>query len=97
MTISGPTTAKAGDTLNFDCATSNSNPASSIQWVVDGRTYPASHTHNTTSEEGGWITTSNMSINISDSDRNKAVSCYATNYALSETKVETHLVSVLCK
>jgi len=95
VTIEGPKVAKVNETLNFECTTANSNPASSITWVVDGRTYPATHTRNDTSKGGGWITTSNMSINISATDRNKAISCYSNNYALGETIVGTHIVNVL--
>ena len=43
--IEGPTEAKSGDSLDFKCETSNSNPASTIQWVVDGRSVHATFTH----------------------------------------------------
>ena len=41
VTIEGPTEAKVNDSLDFECKTSNSNPAATVQWVVDGRTVHA--------------------------------------------------------
>ena len=39
--IRGPSTAKVGQALIFECGTSNSNPASTLQWVIDGKAQPA--------------------------------------------------------
>ena len=97
MEIRGPATAKVGQTLNFECATSNSNPASTLQWVIDGKAQPAIHNRTDTSAEGGWVTISNVSVMVGHLDKSKSISCYANNFALSETKVETHIVTVLCK
>lgn len=93
--IRGPATAKVGQTLNFECATSNSNPASTLQWVIDGKAQPAIHNRTDTSAEGGWVTISNVSVMVGHLDKSKSISCYANNFALSETKVETHIVTVL--
>ena len=49
------------------------------------------------SSDGGWATRSNISVTIKPNDRSKTISCYAKNSALGETKVETHIVTVLCK
>ena len=51
----------------------------------------------TESPEGGWVTKSNLSVRVTSQDRNKVVHCYAINSALGETKVQKHVVSVLCK
>ena len=95
--IRGPTTAKVGQTLNFDCITSNSNPASTLLWQVDGKTQTAGWNKTDISSEGGWATRSNITVTISPDDKSKTISCYAKNSALGETKVETHIVTVLCK
>ena len=97
VTIKGPGTGRINETVTLECETSNANPASSIQWVVGGRILPAVFTRNDTSEEGGWVTKSNISILVTQADRNKDVSCYANNFALSTTKVQTHRIKVLCK
>ena len=95
--IKGPHTAKVGQTLNFDCITSNSNPVSSLSWQVDGKTEPAGGNMTDISSEGGWVSRSNISLTIKPDDKSKTISCYARNAALGETKVETHIVTVLCK
>ena len=97
MTIKGPEMARINETVSLECETSNSNPASSIQWVIGGRILPAIYTRNDTSDEGGWVTKSNISFTVSDSYRTKNVSCYANNFALSTTKVQSHKITVLCK
>ena len=50
-----------------------------------------------TSENGGWITTSELDVTVNPNDRNKMISCYAVNQDLGETIQSTHMVSVLCK
>lgn len=47
--------------------------------------------------DGGWVTSANTSVTIRPGDKSKTVSCYANNAALGETKVETHIVTVLCE
>ena len=49
------------------------------------------------SSDGGWATRSNISVTIKPNDKSKTISCYAKNTVLGETKVETHIVTVLCK
>jgi len=95
VTIHGPATARVGETVTLECTTSNSNPASSLQWVVDGRTVGGLHNRTDTSIEGGWRSMANMSLTVGAEDKTKTVSCYANNLALSETKVETHTITVL--
>ncbi|XP_023332616.1 nephrin isoform X4 [Eurytemora carolleeae] len=95
VTIKGPEMARINETVTLECETSNSNPASSIQWVIGGRILPAIYTRNDTSDEGGWVTKSNISFTVSDSYRTKNVSCYANNFALSTTKVQSHKITVL--
>jgi hypothetical protein len=97
VTITGPTQAKVGETLKFECVTGNSNPPASIQWLVDGVHKNENFTHKATDPNGGWVTRSELSVTISASDRNKMISCYAVNQELGETIVESHMISVLCK
>ena len=97
LEIRGPETCKVGQSLNFQCSASNSNPASSLSWEVDGDLVSSSNNVTQVSREGGWMTSSNISINIGASDKTKTISCFAKNAALGETKVETHIVTVLCK
>ena len=50
-----------------------------------------------TSENGGWITSSELSVRVHPNDRNKMISCYAVNQELGETIQKSHMVSILCK
>ena len=97
MEIRGSETAKAGQTLNFECTTSNSNPASTLHWEVDGSVMSGVTNITEMSADGGWVSASNISVNIHQNDKTKTISCFAKNAALGETKVETHIVTVLCK
>ena len=50
-----------------------------------------------TSPGGGWVTTSDLSVTVTEHDRQKTVSCYAINAELGETIVESKVVSVICE
>ncbi|RWS14166.1 nephrin-like protein, partial [Dinothrombium tinctorium] len=93
--ISGPSEAKAGENVTMVCRTERSNPAAEISWVVDGRPLVAPNVI-TADPGGGWITTANVTVSVTNQDRNmKMFSCYAVNQALGETIVETSVLSVL--
>ena len=97
--LSGPSEARVGDSLNFQCITANSNPPATIQWFVDNRTLSTeTQTTNTvTSPSGGWVTRSNVSVLVSPNDRNKIVSCNAINAELNDIKTQSHVLTVICK
>ena len=97
VVIRGPRTAKVGQTLAFECATSNSNPASAVHWLIDGQPQPALHNRTEVSDEGGWVTISNISVTVGHTDKSKAITCVATNVALGTTEASPHIVTVLCK
>ncbi|KFM57797.1 Nephrin, partial [Stegodyphus mimosarum] len=95
VTLVGPKEAQEGDTVTMFCTTDRSNPPADVSWVVEGRSVQAA-TSITADPRGGWITTSNVTYTISGHERNmKMFSCYAVNKALSETLVESAVVSVL--
>ncbi|XP_054719088.1 nephrin-like [Uloborus diversus] len=95
VTIMGPKEAQEGDSVTMFCTTDRSNPPADVSWVVDGRPVQAASS-SVADPRGGWVTTSNVSVTITGHERNmKMFSCYAVNQALSETMVETAVVSVL--
>ncbi|RWS30409.1 nephrin-like protein, partial [Leptotrombidium deliense] len=95
VTITGPAEAKAGENVTMTCKTDKSNPAAELSWVVDGRPLIAKNVV-TVASAGGWVTSANVTIAITNQDRNmKMFSCYAVNQALGETIVETSVLSVL--
>nr|XP_027194216.1 nephrin-like isoform X2 [Dermatophagoides pteronyssinus] len=95
LSITSIKDVKAGDIVPVSCRTEPSNPAAQISWVVDGRPI----IHNSTIESaknGGFITTANITISITNQDRNmKMLSCYAVNDKISETIVESSVLNVL--
>ena len=95
----GPSEARVGDSLNFECITENSNPPATIQWFVDNRTLPSDiqTTNTVTSPSGGWVTRSNISVLVSPMDRNKIISCNAINSELNDIKTQSHVLTVICK
>lgn len=93
--VRGPKEAKAGDQVTMRCSTERSNPPAEVSWVVDGRPFESVSTI-TADPKGGWVTTSNITVNITGQERNmKMFSCYAVNQALRDTVVETAAVSIL--
>ncbi|XP_064471878.1 nephrin-like isoform X2 [Ornithodoros turicata] len=95
VTVRGPKEAKAGDQITMRCKTERSNPAAQVSWVVDGRPFTSVSTV-TADPKGGWVTSSNITVNITGQERNmKMFSCYAVNQDLGDTVVETAAVSIL--
>jgi len=95
--VTGPDKAKAGDELEFECKTGNSNPASLVTWMVDGVDVPGRDTVSTPDADGGMITSSKLTVRVGPSDRRKNVDCYARNDALGDTIQERRVVDVLCE
>ena len=97
MKIVGPSEAKVNDTISLECATSNSNPEARISWVLDGRHIKENGSRITTSPDGGWVSSSNLTTTVQSLERNLTVSCYAVVHDLGQTMVDTHIISVICK
>ncbi|XP_074593436.1 nephrin-like isoform X2 [Brevipalpus obovatus] len=97
VTIKGPKEARAGDNVTLTCRSDPSNPASEINWVVDGRSMFTSNS-NKSHPNGGYITSANVTLPITSTDRNmKTFSCFAVNRALGETVLATHTLNILYK
>ena len=82
VAITGPETGELGEEYTFECSSGNSNPAASLRWIVDRRTVAANFTVTEESDNGGFVTKSNISLTVLDSTRYKMVNCYANNAAL---------------
>ena len=93
LEIKGLEAASVNETLNFTCESQKSNPASSLQWVVDGKSVEASYEISPVAG-GGFTTKSEISLTILDYDRYKVVSCYANNIALGERMHTSHRVTI---
>ena len=98
VTIMGPTEARHGDIVNFHCVTAPSHPPADIRWTIDGRqkrTVNASKVE--VSNEGGWITSSNISITIDSNKRSVSLLCQGINPQLADNVMTTHTLHILCK
>jgi hypothetical protein len=97
VTIAGPTEARQGDTVNFQCLTAPSNPAAEIRWTIDGRQRRTNVSSTIPSNEGGVITTSNISITVDSSKRQFSLLCQGINMQLADNVMTTHTLHILCE
>lgn len=97
VTISGPSEARQSDTVNFQCTTAPSNPAAEIRWTIDGRQRKTNVSQQIPSNEGGWITSSNISIIVDSNKRSVSLLCQGINMKLADNIMLTHTLNILCK
>ncbi|XP_067679249.1 nephrin-like isoform X2 [Haliotis asinina] len=91
----GDRPAKAGQTVKLDCVSSNSNPAAVITWFARGRQLAQTDTRVEDSPDGGYISKSTLSVQLSHQDHNVKYTCQATNPALGQSVDDTVTLSVL--
>ncbi|KPJ02038.1 Nephrin [Papilio xuthus] len=95
VTISGPSEARVGDPVPLSCSTAPSNPAADVKWVVLGKHHKEASNRTVISPEGGWITTSNITVVVEPNRRSVVVVCHGINAQLTENVVSTHTINVL--
>nr|XP_034837509.1 nephrin [Maniola hyperantus] len=95
VTISGPSEARVGDPVPLSCSTAPSNPAADIKWLVLGKHHRDASNRTVISPEGGWITTSNITVVVEPNRRSIVVVCHGINGQLTENVVATHTINVL--
>lgn len=86
-----------GDTVQLSCQTSLSNPPAQISWSLNGHPVENSTFTTLASQNGGWISSSNISIKIDSNSRIFVAACNALNTKLKEHAVGSHRIHVLCK
>lgn len=98
VTITGPTEARHGDVVNFHCITAPSHPAAEIRWTIDGRQRRSNNASRVDpSNEGGWITSSNISITVDSNKRSFSLLCQGINLQLADNVMTSHTLHILCK
>lgn len=97
VTINGPNDARQGDVVNFQCSTAPSNPAAEIRWTIDGRQRRTNVSAQIPSNEGGWVTTSNISITVESNKRSISLLCQGINMQLADNIMSSHTLNILCK
>ncbi|CRK97555.1 CLUMA_CG010940, isoform A [Clunio marinus] len=95
VTIAGPTEARQGEIVNFQCSSAPSNPAAEIRWTIDGRQKRTNGSSQIPSNEGGWITTSNISISVDSHKRSFSLLCQGINMQLADNVMTTHMLHIL--
>ena len=95
--IKGHLNAKAGETIKLKCDTAISNPPAVITWFSRGRELTGSTSKTTASPEGGFVTSSQVSVQLTDRENDVIYQCHATNNALGKTVVDTVTLKVMCK
>ncbi|XP_073965682.1 nephrin adhesion molecule sticks and stones isoform X2 [Choristoneura fumiferana] len=95
VTISGPSEARVGDPVPLTCSTAPSNPAADIKWLVLGKHHREISNRTVISPEGGWVTTSNITVTVEPNRRSIVVVCHGINAQLTENVVATHTINVL--
>ncbi|XP_064650915.1 nephrin-like isoform X3 [Lineus longissimus] len=79
VVITGETGAKAGESITLTCETTNSNPASTIKWFAKGRQLGGDSSSIIPSPDGGFITRSQVTVKLSDSENKVIYTCQATS------------------
>ncbi|XP_038217035.1 nephrin isoform X2 [Zerene cesonia] len=95
VTISGPSEARVGDPVPLTCSTAPSNPAAEVKWLVSGKHHREASNRTVISPEGGWITTSNITVVVEPNRRSIVIVCHGINAQLTENVVATHTINVL--
>ncbi|KAH9491414.1 hypothetical protein Btru_031278 [Bulinus truncatus] len=87
----------AGQSVNLVCETSNSNPKATIVWYKDGGAIDRGQVVETfqSSNQGGTITKSQISVTVGISHHNSIYTCQASNPAFTQTVAATKALSVL--
>ncbi|SPP75591.1 blast:Nephrin [Drosophila guanche] len=93
--LSGANRAKVGDSVQLGCVTAPSNPAARISWSMNGRPLANGTYKTTSSSDGGWVSSSNISLSIDSQSRTFIAVCHALNTELTQNVVGSHTVNVL--
>ncbi|ETN64564.1 nephrin [Anopheles darlingi] len=95
VTVSGPSEARIGEAVSLQCQTAPSNPQADIKWVIDGQQVVNATSKVVPSPEGGWVTTSNITVTVESNKRSLEAICHGLNMKLTENVQATHTVNVL--
>lgn len=96
VTINGPTEARVGEKVHYQCVTAPSNPPAEIRWAIDGKQVNAS-TQTTPGKDDGMISNSSISFPVKANKRSFMIVCHGINMDLAENVYSTHTLNILCK
>ncbi|XP_063441926.1 synaptogenesis protein syg-2-like [Mytilus trossulus] len=92
VTITGQKLGKAGEQIQLKCTSSNTNPPTNLAWLSKGLTVAGANEQVEASDQGGYITTSTLTVTLTNQEPTVLFMCQAANYS---TVVSTIELSVL--
>lgn len=95
VTITGEEAVPEGGEVTLTCTSSNSNPPAEISWIADGHRVVDQTNSQEESTDGGYITTSTVSLTVTEKRKNVVVYCQAVNSALGLSTMTTKTLTVL--
>ena len=105
MSLTGPETALAGETVSYTCSGLDSNPPAKVEWEVRDHSggsamhlVKLSQLSTTTSEEG-WATSSFIEVTVPQDGQTLGLHlvCTVTNPELGQESVKEQTLAVQCK
>ena len=105
VSLTGPETAEAGETVSFTCSGLASNPPSSVQWEVRDHSGNSAKSLvkvsqlTTTASEEGWTSSSSVELTVprDGSTVGLHLTCTVTNPELRTEIVKEQTLAVQCK
>lgn len=95
VTITGHQNAKSGDLIVLKCESAISNPASVLSWFSRGRPVAEPVSATLPSTKGGFVTSSEIRVNLTNNENDVIYQCHGTNEALGQTVVDTITLKVM--
>lgn len=95
VTITGHQNAKAGDLIALKCESAISNPPAVLSWFSRGRSVTNPGGSVVPSAKGGFVTTSEVKVTLTDRENDVVYECHGRNEVLGPTVVDTITLKVM--
>ncbi|XP_042883358.1 nephrin-like, partial [Penaeus japonicus] len=96
VSLAGPAHVKVGEPISLTCETAESNPPSSLSWVVQGEVVQGVKERVSRVSSGGWVTSSELTQYVVRSRRisEVVVECRALNPAIDRVVKKTSIIDI---
>ncbi|XP_063590771.1 nephrin-like [Penaeus indicus] len=96
VSLAGPAHVKVGEPISLTCETAESNPPSSLTWVVQGEVVQGVKERVSRVSSGGWVTSSELTKYVVRSRRisEVVVECRALNPAIDRVVKKTSIIDI---
>lgn len=92
--ITGEKLGKAGDQITLKCTSTHANPPAHLIWLSKGLTVAGAHEEVTSSQLGGFVTMSTLTVTLTNQESTVLFMCQSSNHSKVVSTIE---LSVLCK